>query len=467
MSKTKILTRRNILRGAGVALTLPWLESLAPRGARGQATLARRRFVAMTFPCGTADFWTPTGTGAGNAWKLSPILAPLAPLKSKVSVLSNVSNYSPWGAHIEPSHGHLLGALLSCTRANGPNNNLGGISVDQVIANGLGPVTRLPSLQVGLSTMNSSTDGLPGQHSRSISWNAAGEALYKLVDPQRVFDALFNVGPTGTNTRVDDQSVLDAVVAQATSLSTSLGRGDRARLDEFLTSVRAVEKSIASQGMMAACTSVTRPTESYDVGHVPATYDRNVHADLMIDLVALALQCDLTRVVTFMLDDGRSDFAYDFLSPRAFTADGSVPTTSSMPFGSLHGISSQNEPNSPWATINYWFVEKLARLCQKLQALPEAGGTVLDQSVVWFASEMHGGNHDGRDLPLLYVGGAGGRLAVDRRFDFSTRARMAEDLANVYLTFLKNVFDLPETMFGKGMGDYVDAGTRIVPELLA
>ena len=465
--KRGTLTRRNFLRGAGVALALPWLESLAPRTARGQATLPRRRFVAMYFPCGVSNFWAPTGTGAGDAWQLSPILAPLAPIKSQVTVLSNVGNYSPWGGHIEPSHSNLTGAFLSCTAASGPQSMNGGTSVDQVIAHDLGAATPIPSLQVGLSTLDSYTDGLPPQHSRSISWASPTMPLFKVIDPQAVFDKLFGVKkPTpAPDARAVDKSMLDAVLDQATSMQAALGKTDRARLDEFLTSVRAVEMNLAAQATPAACSTFPRPTESIAVGNVPADYNRDTHANLMIDLVSLALQCDLTRVVSFMLDDSRSDFVYDFLTNRVFTPAGSVPGVGTV--GGLHGLTAAGDSNSGWATINFWFVQKLLRLCQSLQAVQEgAGGTILDQSVVWFGSEMHGGNNDGLDLPVLYVGSGGGRLKVNQHLDFVGRPRQSEDLASVYFTFIKRVFDLGETSFGMGEGDYVAAGLQIVPEIL-
>jgi hypothetical protein len=454
-------SRRHFLRGAGVALALPWLESLAPRAARGQAAPPRTRFVAMTFPCGVADFWKPTGVGA--TWGLSPILAPLAALKDQTAVLSNVGNYSPWGGHIEPSHSHLTGAFLSCTRASGPSNNNGGISVDQVIAKNLDATTKLRSLQVGLSTLDSYTDGLPGPHSRSVSWASPTEPLYKIVDPQAVFDRLFGVSVS--TTRTADQSVLDLVLAQAASMQPTLAAGDRVRLDEFLTSVREVEKNIVALGPPPGCAPGARPSESYGVGNVPPGYSRDVHANIMIDLVSLALQCDLTRVVTFMLDDSRSDFVYDFLTTRIFSPTGSGPGTGSV--GGLHGLSAAGNTNNGWATINYWFVEKLARLCQKLRVVQDgAGGTLLDQSVVWFGSEMNGGAHDGRQLPVLYVGSGGGRLVVDRHLDFGGRARGFEDLASVYLTFLRKAFRLPVRSFGVPTGDYYTAGRTIVPELV-
>jgi hypothetical protein len=461
------LTRRHVLRGAGAAIALPWLESLAPRSARGQAaSLPRRRFVAMFFPCGVSNFWAPTGTGAGTAWQLSPILQPLAPIKSRVSVLSNVGNYSPWGGHVEPSHSNLTGGWLTCVKASGPMNFNRGISADQVLAQGLDVNPRLPSLQVGLSTLDSYTDGLPPPHSRSISWASDSMPLYKLVDPQAVFDKLFGVTVPSPDTRPADKSILDQVLAQATALQPKLGKSDRARVDEFLTSVRTVEQNIAGVPLPPACAAITRPAESITVGNVPADYNRDDHANLMIDLVALALQCDLTRVVSFMLDDSRSDFIYNFLPMRNFTATGSTPGTGVC--GGLHGLSSAGDANSGWATVNLWFVQKLLLLCQKLAAISDGpGGSVLDQSVVWFGSEMHGGNHDGLDLPALYVGDGGGRLKVDQHLDFATRRHGSEDLASVYLTFLRHVFDLPTQSFGIPQGDYATAGRVVVPEIIA
>jgi hypothetical protein len=468
VKKPSETTRRTFLRGAGVALALPWLESLATRRAQGAPTLGRRRFVSMNFPNGVSNFWKPQGTGAGSAWQLSPILEPLAPLKQQVTVLSDVGNYSPWNGHVEPSHANLYGGFLTCIKPSGPMSANRGISVDQVIANGIGSATPIPSLQVGLSTLDSYTDGLPGAHSRSVSWAAPDKPLYKLVDPQQVFDKLFNVTtPAQPSTLAADKSILDQVLGQAQALQPTLSKSDRARVDEFLTSVRAVEQNVAALAMAPTCMSGTRPAESYKVAMVPPDYNRNTHADIMIDLVTLALQCDLTRVVTFMLDDARSDFIYDFLSLRTFTASGSTPSPTPMPLSGLHGLSAAGDANSGWATINYWFVQKLVRLCQKLQAIPDGtAGSVLDQSVVWFGTEMHGGNHDGLDLPLLYVGSGGGRLVVGEHIDFVSRSN-GEDLANVYFTFLNKVFDIGAASFGVGLGDYADAGRQIVPEIVA
>src|SRR5205814_2033778 len=148
--------------------------------------------------------------------------------------------------------------------------------------------------------------------------------------------------------RAVNKSILDQVLKDASSLQPTLSRSDSARLDEFLTSVREVEQSIVAQGPSAACTLASRPTEAYAVGNAPPGYNRNTHADIMIDLIALALQCDVTRVVSFMFDDARSDFVYDFLTQRTFTSQGSVPGTGGI--GGLHGLSAAGDSNNGWAT---------------------------------------------------------------------------------------------------------------------
>jgi hypothetical protein len=464
------------LRGAGVALALPFMESLLPRRALSQLPPPPKRFVAMTFPNGaTTDFWKPHTVGRGDAWQLSPVLEPLGPVKSAVSVLNNVGNYSPFNGHIEPSHANLFAAFLTCTRAQVTNGVARvGISVDQVIANGIGGATKIPSLQVGLSTLDSYTDGLPGPCSRILSWDQSGAPVGKMIDPQAVFDKLMSAGPFATAVpgpdplvaarRDANKSVLDYVMGHAASVQAKLGRSDRARLDQFLTSVRELETSIQASALGPSCTPPMRSAESYAVGNVPHDYSRDVHADQMIDLVAMALQCDLTRVVTFELDDARSDFVYDFVPMRHFTASGSTPAPGTD-FGA-HGISSAGNNNDGYATLNMWFVSKLSRLCQKLAAFSEQESfSVLDQSVVWFGSEMHGGNHDGLDLPVLYVGSGGGRLTTDQNLDLA-HGTTPMPLANVYFTFIRSVFDLPVTSFGSPMSNYVGAGSTLVPELL-
>jgi hypothetical protein len=481
MNDRKGFSRRHLLRGAGVALALPWLETFAPRRARGQAAPART-FVAMYFPEGTADWWKPAATGVGDGWKLSPILEPIAPVKPYVALLRNVGNYGPFGGHIEPSNSNLTAAVLTCTRAQQPNNVLTvGTSVDQLIAQSLTGRTKLDSLQVGLSTIDSSPDGLPGACSRSISWRSPTEPTFKLIDPATVFDKLVGVGnlppadsPFALERRAKNKSVLDYVLGHATTVRGQVSASDRVRIDTYMDSVRALEARIAASPTLPACGVGPRLTGPTVVDNQPfAGYDRNAHADLMIDLVVMALQCDVTRVVSFMLDDARSDFVYNFLTVRHFSATGSTPGTA--PAAGYDGLAHAGNANDGFATVGWWFVSKLSRLCQALKASSNGDGNLLDAATIWFGSEMHGPNADGLDLPILTVGKGGGRLLTDRYIDFAETPRQTERLANLYLTYMRNVFDMPITTFGVAQPpvqpgiaatNAFGAGTTVIPEIL-
>jgi hypothetical protein len=465
------LSRRNVLKGLGVALTLPWLETFAPRTARAQAATAARRYVMLYFPNGTADFWHPTGSGAGDAWKLSPILEPLAPVKQYVSVLGNVSNYAPFGGHVEPSHSNCGAATWTCVKPSGDGKANSGISVDQVIANQIGGATPLPSIQLGLSTLDSSTDGLPGQHSRSMSWKSATEPLYKTVNPQAVFDRLVSGVPTSNGSAPDPaaerrralkRSALDYVLENATGLQKKLSVSDRARLDQFLTSARSLEKRVAEPSMQTtgqACVPGTRPPSSFSVGNVPSGYSRENHAQVMMDLATMAIQCDITRVVSFMLDDARSDFVYDFMKERKFTDTGSTEGTS--PVAGYHGLQHAGEKNNGFATIGWWMAQKASQLASRLMAIKEGdAGNALDNTVITFASGMHGGNHDALDIPIALIGGGGKTsggtvLKTNQYFAFPNETR----LADVHLTVLQKVFGSAASSFGASGG--------IIPDLLA
>ncbi|HEY3667645.1 MAG TPA: DUF1552 domain-containing protein, partial [Polyangiaceae bacterium] len=226
-----------MLRGAGVALSLPWLESLAPRVLRARTTDIRRRFLPIYLPNGSHDFWLPASAGSGDAWQLSSILKPFgASLKSKLNVLGNLENGSVFNSdgtpHVEPSHGRLSGAWLTCVDAAAVRAQLGldeanGISVDQVLAqhDAFKGKTPLASLQVGLSTPLGSCDGEPCSSNRSVSWAGPTQPMYTAVDPLAVFNQLVAAtpqpDPTGAaaieaQKRLSrNKSVLDAVLENA------------------------------------------------------------------------------------------------------------------------------------------------------------------------------------------------------------------------------------------------------------
>jgi hypothetical protein len=482
----KSWTRRQVLKGAGVSLALPWLETFAPRTAHAQAAAAKRRYLMLYFPNGTAEFWHPTGAGSGDSWKLSPILEPLAPVKKYVTVLQNVG-YQTALQKPNPSHSQLGAGIATCTVPDGATAR-NGISVDQVIANGLkaspASTTVFPSLQVGLSTMDSYPDGQHPAHSRSISWASPTQPLYKVINPQAVFDSMLApamkaagtagpLDPEAEKRRLLKKSALDYVIEQSTALKTRLSRSDVTRMDQFLTSVKNIEQRVSSTAatMTAGCKVGTRPPQAYSVsaftgsgnGMVANGYNRNTHADVMIDLVVMALQCDLTRVLTFMLDDARSDFPYLFLKLRNFTDGGSVEATAGVSNGNIsdglsgfHGLQHAGDRNDGFATIGHWLTQKASSLAQKLMASTEGATNILDNTTIHFGSGMHGGNHQGIDVPLALIGGHGGALKKDTYLNFTTPQLMQ----NVHLTIIQKAMGVTSATSFAG-------STGIVPELVA
>lgn len=454
--------RRNVLKGLGVTLGLPWLEALAPR--KASAADVKKRWVVMFFPNGTAAFWDPTGTGSGSAWKLSPILEPLAPIKAKTTVMSNVENYSPFGStSVEPSHSQLAGAFLTCTKCAPSLSQIGnGISADQMLVQKLAPPTPFASLQLGLTTKYADPDGRHPSNSRSISWASPTQPLYKTMNPQTVFDSLMgglgggSADPAAEKRRALNKSALDYVMESAAGLQGQLGQSDKHRLDDYLSSVRDLEKRVLKVSptvSAASCSLGVRP-QSMGLNIIPNGYSRNTHAELMLDLVVKAFECDLTRVVSFMMDDERSEYGYTFLKSRNFTASGSVETTANVQ-GSYHDLQHSGDTNANFATITRWNVEKVSQLATRMDAIKEGGSTLLDSSVIYFGSSMHGGNHSGVRIPSLYIGSGGGVLKTDQHIAFPQEQR----LSDIYLTMMQKVFGASITSFANSKG--------VVPAILA
>ncbi len=481
------LTRRAVLRGAGVALTLPFLESLAPRTVRAQAAARRGRFLPIFLPNGAADYWRPIGEGQGDAWRLSSVLEPFgASIKAKLSILTNLENGSVFNPDasptIEPSHSRLAGAWLTCVNAEEARASLAtgeanGISLDQVLAQGDAFRSEAPiaSLQVGLSTPLSSCESEPCSSSRSVSWASTTQPMYKQVDPLEVFQRITGVlepsDPSDPAALEADKriarnrSVLDAVLENAQRTRTRLGASDRRRMDEFLDSVRAVERTVTnvSAGMGGlACNPRTAPTmarieqSALAPRQTTETYDKGLHADAMNDLIAMAFECDVTRVISYMLEDERSEFTYDHVQRREFTEESSTPTSGTCPEYHL----SQHQGGDVFASITWWNVGKVAELCRKLDALEEAPGvSVLDNTVVFFGACMHGGNHLAEELPVALIGGKNLGLQNDQH-----RVLEKRPLRDLYFTLMNDVYGLGVSDFGR---DLTGRPAAAIGEILA
>jgi hypothetical protein len=246
--------------------------------------------------------------------------------------------------------------------------------------------------------------------------------------------------------------VLDAVLENAERTRARLGASDQHRMDEFLESVRAVERRVTdvSAGMGGvACAGTRAPTLARVEQSAEAprqtteTYEKGLHADAMNDLIAMAFECDVTRIVSYMLEDERSEFTYDHVPVRAFTSEGSSPAGGACP--EYHAA--QHHMGDDFATITWWNVGKVAELCRRLDAIEEAPGvSVLDDTVVMFGGCMQGGSHLANDLPFALVGGRTLGLRNDQHVVLDPRP-----LRDLYLTLLNDVFGLGVETFGSDL----------------
>jgi len=482
--------RRTFLRGAGVAVTVPWMDSLAPRSASA-ASSGPLRYMPIFLPMGASESWKPTATGVGAAWQLPGILEPLLPLKSKITVLSNFENGTSFNADgsssVEPSHGRQPGAWLNCidprvTRAMaGPGApEMNRTSTDQLMAQVPAIVGNTPikSLQVGLSTWFSDCDqGSPCSDSRTISWSDTMKPMYKSVDPLEVFNKLVGVVSTtpggmpdpGLQKRIAlNKSILDAVAENSARTQNRLGKGDKARMEGFLTNVRAVEKQATSMSLGMgglACTPIAKPMYTGPI--LPngaksnsATYDKGTHADMMNDLIVMAFQCDATRLITHMLEDERSEFSYGHVPVRKFTATSSTVATGVC--GEWHN-NGQHGSNDVFASIIHWNVGKVANLMMRLDAIKEGDKSILDNSVIMFGTPMAGFNdHACNKLKMMLIGGGAGKLKTDQHIDFTKRW-----LRDLHITLMKGVFG----MTGPAVDDFGIARAnnpqKMITEILA
>ena len=492
-------SRRLVLTGAGVAITLPWLEYTLPKRAEASAGNNPKRYIPIFLPNGASENWKPTSVGVGAAWTMSPVFdttktdtdlgAFSAALKAKLQVLSGFENGSAFNASgsssVEPSHGRQPGAFLTCVdpgtvRAMLKVAEADAISLDQVMAThaAFKGKTPLASLQVGASTVLSYCDGQPCSNSRSISWSAPTSPMYKEVDPLAVFNKIVGVikpatgmpAPTGPDPEAvkraaRNKSVLDAVLENATRTQAKLGAADKMRLDEFLTSVRSVEMTATgvSAGMGGvACSAIPAPTMATVHPDAPkqntAAYNKGAHASAMNDLIIMAFQCDATRIITHMLEDERSEFTYDHVKMRTFNATGSTVAGGTCP--EYHG-GGQHGSQDAFASIVRWNSGVVADLATRLDAIKEADGTsILDNTVIFYAGAMHGSDHSCHLLPVSLIGGSALGLKQDQHVDLGNRP-----LRDLHWTLMQKVFDMSDqATFGQNL---TGAPLKLVTEIMA
>ncbi len=411
------IDRRTVLRGIGVALALPWLESLPVWGSTSAAF--PRRFAALFMGNGiNPKHWSATGAGADMV--LSKTLEPLAPFKTRLNVITGLFNKNATGVGIHPGQ---TGNILSGAALQKGAVLHGGISVDQVLARHFEDETPQPSLVLGCE------QPITGYHetnfsmaySSHISWQDADSPVPLEVYPALAFDSLFdNQGSRRA------ESILDRVREDAARLQGQVSRADRAKLDEYLTSVRAVEKRIertrAHQGW-AEARARGKPLITMKRPDNGLPEDIREHMRLMCDLIALAFQTDKTRVATLLLCRDLSGLFYPFLDVRT-----------------AHHPASHDDQSDAYERISRYYVSQLAYLAGRLAAMPEGDGTVLDHSCLLFLSNLWSGSrHDSTRVPLVLVGGLGGTLPTGRVLAYHDKGDDNRKLCSLYLSLLERM----------------------------
>ncbi|MEM7476567.1 MAG: DUF1552 domain-containing protein [Planctomycetota bacterium] len=448
----KPISRRTLLRGTGAALTLPFLEAM---GSADELTTPPLRSAFLFVPNGVVpENWTPKGKN--DRYELSPMLQSLSKVKSKICVLENLWNEQTVGRN---GHWPKVPAWLSggyVIRSNGRNLDNGGTSVDQLMAQKVGSKTVLPSLELGIDKPRTGIDGVGGGFARIygsfISWRDRNTPVARELVPQLAFDRLFRtaslpklagIDPNSPEMKQtlqhDEASVLDLVLESSKDLHRKVGFADRAKIDEYMESVRSVETRI--QAGLADKPRWQNEGE-IDIPRPPAGVpeDHQEHVRLMLDILVLAFWTDTTRVATFMMGDAQTGRDFSFL-------DGVN--------GGFHKLShhrEKREVRAQYERIATWHVEQMAYFLAKLQALEEGSGHLLNNCQILYGSSIKDGNkHSEHDLPLLLAGGGNGRILSGRRLI----ADQDTPLCNLYVSMLRNM-GIETQSFGDSTGSLDD-----------
>jgi hypothetical protein len=414
----KHLDRRTFLRGAGVALGLPLLDSMIPAQTPLAKTAAKPtlRFATCYVPHGAimAD-WYPVGDG--KDFKFSRILKPLEAFRDQVTVVSGLaSNFE--GGHVISSATWLNGVPPKKTEAEDVGS---GVTIDQMIAQQIGQETAFPSLELTLEDYASHVGNCEPGHScvylNTLSWRTPTTPLPMEINPRVVFERLFGDGSTQEARAArlrNNASILDSISKDVNRLQRGLGSNDRTRMDSYLENVREVERRIQRASQLHQSELAVPDTP---LG-VPDTFEE--HAGLMFDLQILAFQADLTRVITFMMARELSARTY----PQIGVPDAHHPTSHHQ------GVAEQIEKHTK---INNYHVQMLAGFLNKLKSTPDGDGNLLDHSMIMYGSGMGNGNvHSHDPLPILVAGGVTGKMQGNRHL----KMRDHTPLANLLLAMV-------------------------------
>jgi hypothetical protein len=401
----KFLSRRTVLQGAGVTIALPLLDAMLPAGVALANTAAapRPRMAFVYFPHGAVmDKWTPKAEGAD--FDLPPILEPLEPFRKQLTVVSGLENTS---AVASPVHAITPGTWLSCVPPRISHDPYGGITIDQIAARHICQDTPLSSLEVATEEQGgegSCDRNFGSSYGKTISFRTPSTPLPMEHDPRKLFQQLFGEGGTA--------SVLDLVSREAKDLERSLGARDRALLEDYLTSVREIERRL-----------------------IPGSFDE--HMNLMFDMMALAFQANLTRVATFMMAAEVSNQSYSHIGIS----------------DAFHPLS--HHANSPQklerlSKVQVYHTRVFAKFVHKLQQTNDGEGSMLDNSIILYGSNMSNSNlHDHFPLPSAIVGGGCGRIKGNQHLRYPDRT----PLANMHVALL-NRAGVPTESLGDSTGQF-------------
>ena len=439
----KALPRRTVLRGLGTAVALPLLDGMVPAFTALAQTVARPkpRLGVVYVPHGAVmNNWTPAAEGAG--FEFTPILQPLADHRDHLNVLSGLDHAPAAQMPGDPAggHGRITGAFLTGVHAK-PTEGAdfeAGRSFDQIAAAQLGQHTQLGSLEVGigLPDFGGACDaGFSCAYVSTLSWSTPTTPLPMESSPRAVFERLFGDGtstdPAARRARMErDRSILDAVTAKVARLQDGLGASDRAKLTDYLSAVRDVERRIqrAEAEVDRELPVVDRPAAG-----TPGSFEE--HVKVMFDLQVLAYQTDLTRVITFLMTPELTAQTY----PQIGVPD---------PHHALSHHENNPESLAKLTKVGGYHTGLFAYYLDRLRATPDGDGSLLDQVMILYGSGMSNSNlHNIQKLPILLAGGGGGALRTGRHITYADET----PLTNLYLTLLDKL-DVPVDRFGDSTG---------------
>lgn len=434
----KALGRRTFLRGMGTAIALPFLDAMTPAMAAARNAKAPVRMAFVYVPNGIMmDGWNPDYEGKLGV--LPKILKPLEPFKDDITLLGNLT-HNAGRALLDGAgdHGRCCASYLTGIQ---PRKTLvdikSGISFDQIVANQIGKQTRLPSLELGMEDARQAGDcdsGYSCAYTNNLAWRSETQPLPPILDPRALFERLFGNGIVLTPEARARQnrfrrSILDFVTDDTRKLEADLGPADRRKLDEYLSSIREIERQIAK-----AETDNAQIDPHMDKPYgVPADFAE--HFKLMTDMMTIAFQADLTRVITFLVTHEGTSRPYREID----IADGHHPLTHH-----------RNQPDlmEKVMKINAYHARQFAAWIEKLKATREGDGTLLDNSMIVYGAGLSDGNrHSHEDLPTLIAGRGGSYIKPGRRIVY----RKETPMCNLFMTMMDRM-GAPVDHFGDATG---------------